>query len=59
MSDSTQSLTQQLGNLTEQLRVEHLPALGVERAKASIVDWTGCALEGSASHEAASVRAVT
>lgn len=50
------SITASIASLIGGLRYESIPPLGIERARASIVDFIGCALEGAGSAVAAAVR---
>lgn len=49
-------LTASLGRFAAGLRFSAIPASGVERAKASLLDAIGCTLAGATSHEAEPVR---
>jgi 2-methylcitrate dehydratase PrpD len=49
-------ITQSLGQFIQELRYEHIPAAGVARAKASLLDAVGCCLAGSVTEEAEPVR---
>ena len=55
-SGGDSSLTASLGAFARDLRFEDIPAEGVQRAKASILDAIGCALAGSTTEEAVPVR---
>lgn len=58
MSTTPPGLTAQLATRVAELRFVDLSPLALERSIASIVDWVGCALEGSTTPEAAAARAV-
>lgn len=51
-----QTITASLGQFIEQIRYERIPAAGVERAKASLLDAVGCCLAGAVTEEAEPVR---
>lgn len=55
-SAESASLTASLGTFARDLRFEDIPAEGIQRAKASILDAIGCALAGSSTDEAVPVR---
>jgi len=58
MRISDDSLTASIGRFAAALRFEDIPAEGVARAKASILDLIGCALAGVHAEEAEPVRRV-
>ena len=52
------TLTASLGRFATRLRFQDIPAAGVARAKASLLDAIGCILAGAGTEEAAPVRAL-
>ena len=55
---TSQAITASAGRFVERLKYRDIPEAGVTRAKASLLDAVGCTLAGSATEEAAPVRAM-